>query len=194
MCSSYPVWCRQRHQERCCFVYRSVFVRGDYRHIRSVGVKLMPWSISLNAVAVREAFRKFPQALKRNMQAAGKEAASDVIFPTPGVKRYPPSTAANQPPVPYYKRGKGTQYKKRNLGNSERYGTKWTAKPDSDGYKTEVGNTASYGKYLGDEDLQAQHMAAIGWRKLKEVAEEKWAEIQLRYQKWYEKTFKDVGL
>ena len=137
------------------------------------------------------ALKRFPQQVKRNLGAAGLEAVKRVIFPVQGLKRYPPATAANQPPTPYYIRGRGTQYKSRHTGSSVRYGTQWYSK--SQGYATEIGNRASYARWLAGEE-QARHMAPKGWRKLIDVVNEKMADITKVYQAWIDRTLREIGL
>ena len=137
------------------------------------------------------AFKKFPKQVARNMSAAAREAANDVILPTKGLQRYPPLTDANRPPTPYYLRGTGTQLKSRNLMNSEIMGKQWNVKRE--GYLARIGNRASYSKYVHGED-QAKAMGAKGWRKLLEVAKEKKAQITKVYNGWVKKTLKDLGL
>lgn len=134
---------------------------------------------------------KFPVEIARNFGAAGAEAAKDVILPTEGLQNYPPMTAANAPPTPYYIRGRGTQYATRNLMNSERLGTRWNV--ERKGFSTVIGNPVSYAKYVhGDE--QAGAMATIGWKKLFETAKEKIDDIKRVYQAWINKTIRDLGL
>jgi hypothetical protein len=134
---------------------------------------------------------KFGKEIISNLGAAGAEAAQDVILPTRGLQRYPPSTAANQPPPPYYVRGRGTQTQKGNRGNSERYGTQFVVQKR--GLETIIGNRAGYAPYLGGEK-QSTVAALHGWRILKDVAEEKIGQIKARYQAWINKTIKDLGL
>lgn len=134
---------------------------------------------------------KFPREISRNFEAAGEEAAKDVILPTEGLQNYPPATAANEPPVPYYIRGRGTQYATRNLMNSERVGTRWTVVRRA--FNTVIGNPVSYSRYLHGEE-QAEAMKAIGWKKLFDVAKEKLKAIQKVYQAWVNKTIKDLKL
>lgn len=134
---------------------------------------------------------KFPQKIKKNMQAAAMEAASELLE-AQGLKKYPPETAANKPPTPYYIRGRGTQYKSYNKGNSEKYGTKFYIKRE--GYGAIIGNSASYAKYLTDEKEQATHMARIGWRKLIDVAREKLPKLKTIFEKFVDKTIKALNL
>jgi hypothetical protein len=134
---------------------------------------------------------KFRKEITSNMGAAGAEAGQDVILPTRGVQRYPPATDANQPPPPYYVRGRGTQTKSGNRGESERYGTQFVVK--ASGMDTIIGNRTSYAPHLAGEK-QAGHAARHGWRILREVAEEKIGQIRERYQAWVEKTIRDLGL
>lgn len=140
---------------------------------------------------VKQAFAKFPETISKNFKAAGIEA-SNLILDTQGLRKYPPATAANFPPTPYYIRGRGTQYKSYNKGESERYGTKWTATQENS-YNTKMRNTASYGRYLGGEE-QAAHMAAIGWRKILDVAIEKLPEIVEIFTRAVKRTIEELGL
>jgi len=134
---------------------------------------------------------KFPREIARNLGAAGEESAKDVILPTQGLQNYPPLTAANAPPVPYYIRGRGTQYATRNLENSELLGKQWVVQRK--GFNTVIGNTASYARYVHGEE-QAKAMAGIGWKKLFDTAKEKLKDIQKVYQAWVNKTIKDLKL
>ena len=137
-----------------------------------------------------KAFKKFPKKVKANMSQAGHVAGSDLLK-TKGLRDYPSTTAANQPPTPYYIRGRGMQYKTRNAGDSERLATQWTIKRQ--GYGARIGNRASYAKWVhGDE--QAAAMGAIGWKKLRETAQEKIKDITKTFQKWTNKTLRDLGL
>ncbi len=131
--------------------------------------------------------------LKRILSQAGDDAAKDILR-TEGLQKYPPATAANAPPEPYYIRGRGMQYKTYNDMRSERYGTKFYVTNTIDGYGTIIGNSASYAKYLADEKLQAAHMSRIGWRKLIDVAREKLPEIRRIYDKWIQYAINKLGL
>lgn len=150
-------------------------------------------SITVNGLdKVQRAIGEFPGQAASYLGMAGREAADRVILSTEGLRAYPPMTAANAPPTPYYIRGRGTQLARRNLYNSERLGTRWYTRQDGL-YITRVGNTASYARFVhGDE--QARHMAAIGWRKLGEVAREKIGEISKTYQAWIDRLIRSLGL
>lgn len=141
-----------------------------------------------------QALNKFPRQAARYLDGAGKEAASRVILPTEGLKKYPRATAANRPPYPYYIRGRGTQTSPRhNTMTSERLGTHWYVKTSKDNYSTIIGNPVSYAKYVvGDQ--QAHFMTPKGWRKLREVVEEKISDITKVYDAWIDKLLKGVGL
>lgn len=140
---------------------------------------------------LNKALKQFPKKVIKNLGAAGKEAAEDVILPTEGLRNYPPETAANKPPTPFYIRGVGTQTQSRNYLNSERLGTKWNV--TSRGYETKVSNPASYARYVHGEE-QAGAMAEIGWKKLYDTAKKKLKQITRVYQGWVDKTLRDVGL
>lgn len=124
------------------------------------------------------------------MKPAGNEATNEVLD-TEGLRKYPPATDANQPPVPYYIRGVGRQYSGGNDGRSERYGSRW--KVASEPTKTTITNAASYSGYLGGEQ-QAGHMAAKGWRKIMDVIRDKMPKIVRIYEKWIEKAIRESGL
>ena len=53
-------------------------------------------------------FKRFPQEIRDAMKRAGHDSAKEIIE-TKGLQNYPPKTKANQPPAPYYVRGRGTQ-------------------------------------------------------------------------------------
>jgi len=93
--------------------------------------------------------------------------------------------------VPYYVRGKGTQYASYNRGNSERLGTQFYTQ--AAGLNTKIGNRASYARYVVGEG-QARFMAPKGWRKLFDVAKEKVPQIKKVYEAWINKCIKDLGL
>jgi len=123
---------------------------------------------------------------------AGQEAASKILQ-TKGLQSYPPETEANKPPVPYYIRGRGTETALGNLNDSERLGTKFYIDRDVSNYITKVGNTALYADdVVGDN--QKELFGIIGWRKLREVAEEKIDLLSQIYDAWIAKMIKDLGL
>lgn len=140
---------------------------------------------------IQAALNKFPREIEKNVVQAGDQVAKRVIFTTVGVQKYPPATEANSPPTPYYIRGRGTQTEHGNLGNSENLGKQWYVKQV--GLGTEIGNRASYGKWVHGEE-QAHFMKPKGWRILTEVVEEKMVQITKVYQAWITKTLRDLGL
>ena len=106
-----------------------------------------------------EAMSKLPDELVTAMEAAGKEAHAEILG-TVGIQQYPPATAANFPPAPYYQRGKGTIYPSgRSDNRSEQYGKRWNTV--AEGYKAVSTNTASYAKYLVSDEEQAFAMWKI---------------------------------
>jgi hypothetical protein len=133
---------------------------------------------------------QFPTEIQKSMEAAGNEVGKEILG-TVGLRKYPPETAANKPPLPYYVRGQGTQTRRGNKGNSERYGTQFYV--ESVIGKTTIGNRASYARFLGGAE-QAKAMGRIGWRKLFDVAKEKLPQIKEIYQKWINYTIKKLGL
>jgi len=149
------------------------------------------FSIRVEGMDKLEKFaRRFPAEIKRNMLAAAQEASAKILLPTKGLQEYPPETAANRPPTPYYIRGRGMQYASGNKGNSERLGTQWYTKAIGWG-GAEIGNRASYARWVHGEE-QANAMAKIGWRRLVDVAREKTGEIIRVFDKWVNYTLRKL--
>lgn len=147
---------------------------------------------------LEKAIAQYPRQSARYLKAAGNEAAKKVILTTEGLKKYPPATVANRPPTPYYKRGYGMQRAGRrkpeyNDMKSENLGKQFYVQGTMGGYATEIGNRASYADYVVGEG-QAHFMKPKGWRKLREVAEEKIIEITQVYNGWVQKLLRDIGL
>ena len=135
---------------------------------------------------------KVGSQLDVTLRAAAEESINEILD-TQGVRKYPPATAANAPPYPYYQRLKGTWTSPgNNLGESERFGPSWSTSQTPYGAKA-INNTA-YGIYLVDDALQASHMVRIGWRKLGEVAREKEPKIIRIFQAAIDRLIKLSGL
>jgi len=135
-------------------------------------------NISIEVKGLKEIdakLKKLGVSLEKYAQQGFMESSKDIIK-TQGIQKYPPATDANLPPTPYYIRGRGMQYKARNDGKSERYGTQWHVEKVKWGIK--IGNRASYAKYLTDEKEQARAMARIGWKKLADVVKERMPKIK----------------
>ena len=146
------------------------------------------------------AFHKFPREIQRDLAQAGQMAA-DKVLKTKGLRNYAAKSAANYPRtvagtnrvLPWYQRGYGVRY----IGGggrktSERLGTQWYTKRE--GYKTRIGNRASYAMYVHGDDDQAKVMAEIGWKKLYATFREKRADIQKIYQRMVDRTIRRLGL
>jgi len=72
-----------------------------------------------------DGLNQLPGELEKAAEGAGAEAG-ETVLQTVGVQTYPPATAANAPPTPYYKRGVGMQYKARIAeGHAEKIATFW---------------------------------------------------------------------
>lgn len=134
---------------------------------------------------------RFRSEIKRYIQKAGKEAG-EMLIETEGLKKYPPLTDANLPPVPYYIRGRGTETAYGNKGNSEKLGANFYVQ-SAGFWSTKVGNRVSYARYVVGEE-QAYFMAPKGWRKLLDVAKERINEIGAKYQQWIDKCIRDFKL
>ena len=70
---------------------------------------------------------QFPKEIARNISEAAHEAGKEIVE-TQGVQKYPPETAANKPPTPYYQRGFGTVTASGGRGRSEDYGKQFYIK------------------------------------------------------------------
>lgn len=161
----------------------------------------------LNLLKTR--LKKFGDTVNKYMTAMAQEAGN-LVIKQQGLKKYPPSTEANQPgrfsltnhrAMGYYQRGKGWNYPLfkdgevrgyKNTGKSERYGTQFSVERYENGAK--IINRASYAPYLTDEEKQSSKMAAIGWRKMIDVAKERLPQIKKIFDKWVQKALKESGL
>lgn len=152
------------------------------------------FKIELTGVTeLQESLQRVSSMLDTYMQAAGAEAVKNEILTTVGLQIYPPETAANLPPVPYYIRGTGMQTSASyNTGKSQHLGEKWVTTGIPYGIK--LSNSVSYSGFVHGKDTQAAAMGAIGWRKLWDVAEEKRAAITNVFQRWFDKLLHDAGL
>jgi hypothetical protein len=141
---------------------------------------------------VLKALEKFPHKIASYMSQAGVEAGKDLIEQE-GLKKYPPRGPWNQPPVPYYKRGTGMVYKNKIVRSSQVYGKQWYVERKS--YGAEIGNRASYAKYLAGEEGERVYWATShGWLPLFTTAKRHIKEITATFQKWTDKLIKDLGL
>lgn len=146
---------------------------------------------------VMESLDRLSDSVKRDITAAGQEAATEILD-SPGIRLYPPETEANRPPTPYYIRGRGTQRAGRRIPEyndlkSEKLGTQWYVSADYGRMQTVIGNRASYAPYVHGAE-QARHMATKGWRKLLDVAMEKIEWITEIYQAWIDRIIRTNGL
>ena len=151
-----------------------------------------PFTIEIKGLDVfLKAFHKFPKEVARALSQAGHQAADEVLE-TKGLRNYPRAGKGSTPPAPYYKRGTGHMYASGGTdGKSENLKTKWTVKRE--GYKTKIGNSASYSPWVHGEE-QAGVMGRLGWKKLYETFVSKKAKITKIYQQWVDKTIRKLGL
>jgi len=126
------------------------------------------------------------------MRGAGQETSRDLLS-VRGLQNYPPATEANQPPPPYYIRGRGMQTSaSRNDGRSQRLGTRWETR-QSGQLGTEIRNPVTYAQYVHGEN-QARAMGAKGWRILYDVALERVDRMTEIYNRWVDKLLRKHGL
>lgn len=151
-------------------------------------------NVSIEVKGIKELnvkLNKLGVSLEKYAQQGFVEASKDILK-TEGIQKYPPSTDANLPPTPYYKRGMGMQYKTRNNGKSERYGTQWHVDKVKWGIK--IANRASYAKYLTGDKEQARVMARIGWKKISDVVKDRMPKIKKTVNAWIKQAIKKAGL
>ena len=139
------------------------------------------------------AFDKFPKKVARTMSQAGHEVYNKVVLPAKGLQNYPAPPPSSTPPAPYYKRGTGYMYADGGTkANSENMGKQWYGKREGANFR--IGNRASYAIWAHDENRQSKAMAAVGWRKLFDVAKKSKTRITKIYQTWINKTLRELGL
>jgi hypothetical protein len=132
------------------------------------------------------------QALPKTLALAGRVCAEKELLSTIGLRHYPPATAANRPPTPYYIRGRGMQTKHGNTGSSERLGTRWTVYLEM--YQVKISNRTTYAKWVHGDDTQAKAMGRIGWKKLFETAKSQVVKYNAIYKDFIEAMLKAHGL
>jgi hypothetical protein len=158
-----------------------------------------------------KSFDRYPAEIGAQMKLAGIDA-SKLILQTKGLRLYPEKTERNQPGrvkavtfasgktaefrTSYYQRSYGTMTPVRGggyklIGASERFGTKWYTKQK--GMDTVVGNNASYAAFLSGNN-QVAWAAQVGWRKLREVADQKMTQIRAIYAQHISLVTRKLGL
>ena len=138
---------------------------------------------TIDADKFQQALRKLPGLFRTETIIAGKQAA-DFVLDQKGLRTYPAETSANEPPEPYYIRGRGTQRTSRagvsyNDNSSEQYGSQWSIKAKP--MRVTIGNPASYAPFLAGDKDQARAMRRIGWQKLVVVARKSMSAIKNIY-------------
>ena len=84
---------------------------------------------------------------------------------------YPPETAANRPPAPFYIRGRGTQLVSGgNTGKSEQLLQRWKIRRKT-ADKVQITNNASYAGFVIGEDQTGFHRAR-GWPNVPDYLED----------------------
>jgi hypothetical protein len=132
------------------------------------------------------------EALPKTLALAGRVCAESHLLSTLGLRHYPPATAANRPPTPYYIRGRGMQTKHGNTGSSERLGTRWTVYLEM--YQVKISNRTTYAKWVHGDETQAKAMGRIGWKKLFETAKSQVTKYNAVYKDFIEAMLKAHGL
>lgn len=151
-----------------------------------------PLNIEIRGLKELQAkMKKLGLKLSDYMANAAVEASKELIA-VEGLQKYPPATAANFAPVPYYIRGVGMQYSANsNDGKSEKLGSRFVVKKI--GYGAVIGNTASYAPYVIGAN-QARRMETIGWKNILKWAASQVNNIKRTFDGWVNKALKDSGL
>ncbi len=145
--------------------------------------------VTVDDTEVKASFIALKGAFPQNMEGAGMEAANETLD-TECVRTYPPAGPGNAPPEPFYIRGRGTQTRSGNRGESQQYGKRWQIVAEA--FITIAENFATYGAFLVTE-FQPIHMARKGWRKASAVIQEKFEKLLEIYIKWAQKGLDDAG-
>ena len=140
------------------------------------------------------AIRLLPRLFASSMVEAGQKVGK-LVLETEGLRTYPPETSANQPPEPYYVRGRGTQRMSRggvsyNDNMSEQYGSRWTVKSRPN--RVTIANSASYAPFLAGRP-QSRKMRSIGWKKLTVVIMERMRLIKATFQSHIGRAIRQAG-
>jgi hypothetical protein len=126
--------------------------------------------------------RKLEQAGKLDGVKAAIRAGAENVKGS--VNQYPPSSSANSPKSRgrWYERGYGIRWYDREgtlqgRRTSETLGRRWTTRSVDGGMGAIVGNNASYGAYVQDEERQARFHGARGWKTIQKVAQEEGPQV-----------------
>lgn len=100
---------------------------------------------------------------------------------------YPPESDANQPPPPYYIRGRGTQYPDgTNRFESQHLNETWTTNVDIRSREV-VGTVANllttYAAWVHGVSVQAWFHRMRGWRNVRQIADDVLPRVKYAWQK-----------
>lgn len=154
-----------------------------------------------DVAAIQKKIDAIPNELDRNWAAASDEAAKEILM-SPGIVDYPiqkigvPQPFKTDKSRRYFfaalRRGEITVPYRRGQGKSQTYGKQWYV--ETSGMTATIANRATYARYLAGETEQSAYMKARGWRKIKEVADEKLPEIIKIYEGWTGRALKNLKL
>ena len=68
-------------------------------------------------------------------------------------------------------------YRRGESPKSETLGRRWTVNITNNGMRAVIGNNASYGPLVMDQDRQSVFMKAVGWRTVQEIVEDERATV-----------------
>lgn len=146
--------------------------------------------VTVDLTELKKDIPRYQRAIQVSAKQGGRQIMSEILN-QPGIISYPAGTKANDPPVPYYKRGVGTETAGGNDYSSERYGSSWKIE-QSGSYKTVGSNAVSYAQYLADPERQSSAMNKIGWITTKEGVNRKLKRIGEILSFWIKRNFKGI--
>lgn len=132
--------------------------------------------MSLRLEGVDELQRKLgtlvtARVLRESLRSAGETIKTEA-------SQYPPETAANRPPYPYYQRGLGTWTSRARVRKvSENLSKQWRVKV-SGAKSVTISNKASYAEFVHGVK-QALFHRQRGWKRLKPTAKRLMPKIRL---------------
>ena len=127
---------------------------------------------TIEITGIDEIISKFQQGdqVADKLLTNAMSQAVDLVGKDAGI--YPPETASNQPPPPYYIRGQGTQYATFNMGESKDLRNQWekTVEKVDEGVIGTVENKVSYAPWVHGIQSQAWFHTRNNWRKVDQIA------------------------
>ena len=157
----------------------------------------MPVTISIDIRGDKELSAKLRQvesAIRRTAMTGGMQDATKYVATNAAV--YPPTSAANAPPPPYYIRGTGTQYVGYNRRESEQLNLHWDRRVnESHGQATGVvENLVSYAPWVHSVVRQSEIHKTRNWRNIERIKQDVEQGVVKIFKDGVEKALRVFGL